>query len=167
MWLRVRLSRIWHSLAFIHLPVFGEIRCLRLQPCGERRILYKKGESGLERHKGWPIRAKKEKRMWGPTVGPMGRVIHVKATTDRHKAWKGNHNSAEGLEHHKYRVALSKDYGQEDKYVVWKENIVFNTYISVHSFSIMITPTAQIWAKIMRLLTDIIENRKTGEWHSN
>jgi hypothetical protein len=56
--------------------------------------------------------------MWGPTVGPMRSVIHVKATTDRHKALKGNHNSAEGLEHHKYRVALIKDYGQEDKYVI-------------------------------------------------
>lgn len=167
MCLRLRLSKIWHSVAFTQLPVFGEICCHNLQPYWERRILYKKGESGSKRHKGWLFRAKKEKRMWGPTVGPMGSVIRVKATTDRHKAWKGNHNSAEDLEHHKYRVIFSKDYGQEDKYVIWKDNIVFNTYISVHSCSIMITPTAQIWAKIMRLLTDVLGNRKTVEWHSN
>jgi hypothetical protein len=48
----------------------------------------------------------------------MGSVIHVKVTTHRHKAWKGKHNRAEGLEHHKYRVALSKDYRKEDSYVI-------------------------------------------------
>jgi hypothetical protein len=47
-----------------------------------------------------------------------GKCNPCKATTHRHKAWKGNHNRAEGLEHHKYRVALSKDYGQEDSYVI-------------------------------------------------
>jgi len=56
--------------------------------------------------------------MWDPTVGPMGSVIHVNATTHRHKAWKGIHNRAEGLEHHKYRVTRSKDYGQKDSYVI-------------------------------------------------
>jgi hypothetical protein len=48
----------------------------------------------------------------------MGSVIYVNATTHRHKAWKGNHNRAESLEHHKYRGALSKDYGREDSNVI-------------------------------------------------
>jgi hypothetical protein len=48
------------------------------------------------------VTKKREKRLWGPTD----------------TAWKGNHNRAEVLEHHKYRVTLSKVYGQEDSYII-------------------------------------------------
>lgn len=71
--------------------------------------------------------------MWGPTGGPVGRVSPIKATTLRHKAWKGNYNRAEGPEHHKYKVAFNKNYGQRTAMPYEKKNIVFNTYIVVPS----------------------------------
>jgi hypothetical protein len=60
----------------------------------------------------WPI-GKEWKRGRGvPTGGAVGSVSPIKATTNRHKAWKGNYSRADGPEHHKYKVARNKNYGQ-------------------------------------------------------